>query len=161
VFAIGMIGSTQQALTASLAAQYGKLQPADAILKTSLRWMGEPEGYDELYVDTSGTSKEEIRLITDEVSDRIEWEGLPVYSKTLPNLDKHPLSYIIDTVLLLLGLVAVLLVINIISALIVQQEQQIGIMKAIGARLWQIIGLYFGMVLALGLINFLGERSRK
>lgn len=289
VFAIGMIGSTQQALTASLAAQYAKLHPADAILETepmldddfvtsirhmrgvdeaegrrslllrisldgegetwrdltlyalqnyddqrlfmiwpqestwppekgqvlmerasmtyigvqpgdkiliktpdgrkfhltvtgrvhdlyrippflegwiygyvsmdTIRWMGEPEGYDELYVDTSGTSKEEIRLITDEVSDRIEGEGLPVYSKTLPNRGEHPLSYIIDTVLLLLGFVAVLslflsvlLVINIISALIAQQEKQIGIMKAIGARSWQIIGLYFGMVLALGLL---------
>jgi putative ABC transport system permease protein len=45
-----------------------------------------------------------------------------------------------------------LLVINVISALIAQQEKQIGIMKAIGARSGQIIGLYFGMVLALGLV---------
>ncbi len=44
-----------------------------------------------------------------------------------------------------------LLVVNVISALIAQQEKQIGIMKAIGARSWQIIGLYFGMVLSLGL----------
>lgn len=34
VFAIGMIGSTQQALTTSLASQYGELRPADAILET-------------------------------------------------------------------------------------------------------------------------------
>ena len=125
----------------------------------TIRWMGEPEGYNELYVDTSGTSKEEIRIISDEVADRIEGEGLPVYQKTLPNRGEHPLNYIIDTVLLLLGSVAVLslflsalLVVNIVSALIAQQEKQIGIMKAIGARSWQIIGLYFGMVLALGLI---------
>jgi putative ABC transport system permease protein len=58
----------------------------------------------------------------------------------------------------LLGLIAAmsmflsgLLVINVISAVIAQQEKQIGIMKAIGARSWQIVGLYFGMVLALGL----------
>jgi putative ABC transport system permease protein len=125
----------------------------------TIRWMGEPEGYNELYVDTSGTSKEEIRLISDEVADRIEGEGFPVYKKTLPNRGEHPLNYIIDTMLLLLGSVAVLslflsalLVVNIISALIVQQEKQIGIMKAIGARSWQIIGLYFGMVLTLGFI---------
>ncbi|CAG0995511.1 Macrolide export ATP-binding/permease protein MacB [Anaerolineales bacterium] len=125
----------------------------------TIRWMGEPEGYDELYIATSGKSKEEIRLITNNVSDRIEGEGLPVYQETLPNRGEHPLNYIIDTVLLLLGFVAVLslflsalLVINIISALIVQQEKQIGVMKAIGARSWQIIGLYFGMVLALGLM---------
>jgi len=44
------------------------------------------------------------------------------------------------------------LVINVISALIAQQEKQIGIMKAIGARSRQVIGLYFGMVLILGLL---------
>jgi putative ABC transport system permease protein len=34
VFAIGMIGSTQQALTSSLAEQYAEMQPADVIIKT-------------------------------------------------------------------------------------------------------------------------------
>jgi putative ABC transport system permease protein len=60
--------------------------------------------------------------------------------------------------LILLGLLAALsmflsglLVVNVVSAVIAQQEKQIGIMKAIGARAWQIIGLYFGMVLSLGL----------
>ena len=121
----------------------------------TIRWMGEPEGYNELYVDASGTPKRKSALMTDEVADRIEGEGLPVYQKTLPNRGEHPLNYIIDTVLILLGSVAALsmflsalLVVNIISALIAQQEKQIGIMKAIGARSWQIIGLYFGMVLA-------------
>jgi putative ABC transport system permease protein len=68
------------------------------------------------------------------------------------------LNFIIETVLILLGLLAALamflsglLVVNVVSAVIAQQEKQIGIMKAIGARSWQIIGLYFGMVLSLGL----------
>jgi putative ABC transport system permease protein len=124
----------------------------------TIRWMGEPEGYNELYVDASGVTKAEIRAITDKVADRIESEGLPVYQKTMPDRGEHPLSFIIDTVLILLGLLAVLsmflsglLVVNVISALIVQQEKQIGIMKAIGARSMQIIGLYFGMVIILGL----------
>ena len=38
-------------------------------------------------------SNEEIRLISDEVADRIEGEGLPVYQKTLPNRGEHPLNY--------------------------------------------------------------------
>ena len=125
----------------------------------TIRWMGQAEGYNELYVDASGTTDAEIRAITDKVADRIEGEGLPVYQKTLPDRGEHPLNFIIDTVLILLGLLAALsmflsglLVVNVISALIAQQEKQIGIMKAIGARSWQIIGLYFGMVLLLGLI---------
>ncbi len=125
----------------------------------TIRWMGEPEGYNELYLDAGATTDAEIRTPADEAADRVEGQGLPVYQKTLPAHGEHPLNYIIITVLILLGLVAALsmflsamLVINVISALIAQQERQIGIMKAIGARSWQIIGLYFGMVLVLGLI---------
>ena len=125
----------------------------------TVRWMGLPEGYNELYIDVSADSETEIRTMTDKVADRIEGNNLPVYEKTLPNKEEHPLNYIIQTILMLLGLLAVLsmflsgfLVINVISALLVQQERQIGIMKAIGARSHQIMGLYFGMVLILGLL---------
>jgi putative ABC transport system permease protein len=123
----------------------------------TLRWMGEAEGFNELYVSASDPAQ--IRAVSEKAADRIEGAGLPVYQKTLPARGEHPLNYIIDTVLILLGLLAVLsmflsalLVINVISALIAQQERQIGIMKAVGARSWQIIGLYFGMVLVLGLL---------
>ena len=125
----------------------------------TIRWMGEPEGYNELYLDASATKNAGIRTLANEAEDRIEGQGLPVYQKTLPTHGEHPLNYIISTVLILLGLVVALsmflsamLVINVISALIVQQEKQIGIMKAVGARSWQIIVLYFGMVFFLGLV---------
>jgi putative ABC transport system permease protein len=123
----------------------------------TLRWMGEAEGYNELYIKASQAAQ--ISAVADKAADRIEGQGLPVYQKTLPKPGEHPLNFIIDTVLILLGLVAsmamflsALLVVNVISALIAQQEKQIGIMKAIGARSWQIIGLYFGTVLILGLL---------
>ena len=123
----------------------------------TIRWMGEPEGYNELYISVSDSSL--ILAVADKATDHVEGQGLPVYQKTLPNRGEHPLNYIINTVSLLLGLVAALsmvlsalLVVNVISALIAQQERQIAIMKAIGARSWQITGLYFGMVLLLGLI---------
>lgn len=124
----------------------------------TIRWMGQPEGYNELYLDVDATTEAAVLDIAEEVEDRIEGEGLPVYQKTLPDQGVHPLNFIIETVLILLGLLAVLamflsglLVVNVVSAVIAQQEKQIGIMKAIGARAWQIIGLYFGMVLSLGL----------
>lgn len=125
---------------------------------STIRWLGEQDGYNEVYLDTTGTDRESINALVEKASDRIEAEGLPIYQKTLPDLGEHPLNYIIDTVLLLLGLLAglamllsALLVVNIISALIAQQERQIGIMKAIGARSWQIMGLYFSLVVILGL----------
>jgi putative ABC transport system permease protein len=124
----------------------------------TIRWMGQPEGYNELYLDASAMSDVEIRALAEKASDRIEGEGLPVYQKTLPDQGVHPMNFIIETMLILLGLIAGLsmflsglLVVNVVSAVIAQQEKQIGIMKAIGARSMQIIGLYFGMVIALGL----------
>lgn len=124
----------------------------------TLRWMGVAEGYNEIYVSAAGSSPAEVRALSERVANRIEGEGLPVYQKTLPNRSEHPLGFIINTMLLLLGLLAALslllsalLVVNVISALIAQQERQIGIMKAIGARSWQITGLYFGLVVLLGL----------
>ncbi len=127
------------------------------ISTSTLRWMGEADGYNELYI--SASPKAQIAEVADRVANRIEGSRLPIYQKTLPKPGQHPLGFIIDTVLILLGLLAALsmflsalLVVNVISALIAQQERQIGVMKAIGARSWQVIGLYFGMVLFLGLL---------
>lgn len=124
----------------------------------TIRWMGQPEGYNELYLEANASSPAEIRALSEKASDRIKGEGLPVYQKTLPDRGVHPMNFIIETMLILLGLIAGLsmflsglLVVNVISAVIAQQEKQIGIMKAVGARSMQIIGLYFGMVLILGL----------
>jgi putative ABC transport system permease protein len=123
---------------------------------STLRWMGEAEGYNELYVRFDDPTQ--VRAMTNKVADRIEGMNLPVYRKTLPTPGEHPLNFIISTMMILLGVVAmlsmllsVLLVVNVISALISQQEKQIAIMRAIGARSWQIVGLYFSMVFLLGL----------
>ncbi|KPL78811.1 hypothetical protein ADN00_06210 [Ornatilinea apprima] len=124
----------------------------------TLRWMGQPEGYNELYVSTTSSDSTSVRAISEKVADRIEGLGLPVYQKTLPNRHEHPMNFIISTILVLLGLLAGLslflsglLVVNIVSALVAQQERQIGIIKAIGGRSGQIIGMYFSMVIFLGL----------
>jgi putative ABC transport system permease protein len=122
----------------------------------TLRWMGQSEGYNELYLSVA--PDQNMHSVADKAADRVEGSGLPVFQKTFPNPGQHPLGYIINTVLTLLGILAALamllsglLVVNVISALLAQQEKQIAVMKAVGARSNQIIGLYFGMVLLLGL----------
>jgi len=124
---------------------------------STLRWMGEAEGFNELYV--SAEDPAQVSVVMNDVADRIKGIGLPVFRKTIPTPGEHPLNFIISTMMILLGLVAVLsmllsvlLVINVISALIAQQEKQIAIMKAIGGRSWQIVGLYLSMVFILGLL---------
>jgi putative ABC transport system permease protein len=58
------------------------------------------------------------------------------------------------TVLAILAMiVASFLVINVITAVVVEQKQQIGIMKSLGASRWNIFQIYAGMALVYGLIG--------
>jgi hypothetical protein len=41
----------------------------------TIRWMGQPEGYNELYLDGSATSDAGLLDLAEEVEDRIEGEG--------------------------------------------------------------------------------------
>jgi putative ABC transport system permease protein len=53
------------------------------------------------------------------------------------------------------GLITVLsssLIINTLSALLTQQLRQIGVMKLVGARSYQILGMYLTLIIAYGLI---------
>jgi hypothetical protein len=86
---------------------------------STLRWMGEAEGFNELYV--SAEDPTQVRTVMNDVADRIKGIGLPVFRKTIPTPGEHPLNFIISTMMILLGLVAVLsmllsvlLVINVI-----------------------------------------------
>jgi putative ABC transport system permease protein len=62
----------------------------------------------------------------------------------------------LNTLLAILGGVCLLLsgflVVNTISALVAQQVRQIGVMKAVGADLRQVAGLYLGLVIIYGIL---------
>ncbi len=67
--------------------------------------------------------------------------------------DKHFLQAMLDGIFLIMGMLGVatillglLLNYNTINAIVMQQVNQIGVMKAIGATTWQILGVYLGMV---------------
>ncbi|PKN93657.1 MAG: hypothetical protein CVU44_09935 [Chloroflexi bacterium HGW-Chloroflexi-6] len=88
----------------------------------------------------------------------METQGRPVTRIEVPKPGKHPHATQMATLLFLLeafGLIALflsaVLVVNMISALLSQQIRQIGVMKAIGASVRQVTGIYYGMVLLLGL----------
>jgi putative ABC transport system permease protein len=99
-----------------------------------------------------------ITGVANAVADKVEKAGFTVRRVQVPEPGKLPLQDIFDALALLLtplGLLALLLssflVINTISALIAQQVRQIGVMKAIGARRYQIVGMYLGAVLLYSL----------
>lgn len=103
-----------------------------------------------------------ITAIANAVADKIEKGGYTVQRVQVPEPGKLPLQDIFDALALLLtplGLLALVLsgflVVNTISALLAQQVRQIGVMKAVGARRYQLVGMYLGAVLIYSLAALL------
>lgn len=104
-------------------------------------------------------NKRHIQDVVERVVDKMESNGIVVTDKEIPNPGVHQLDDIIQSVLQLLVILTVLavvlgtfLVINIISALLAQQVQQIGAIKAVGGRSWGIAAMYLKAVILMGLL---------
>ncbi len=127
----------------------------------TLEWLGEPHDFNELHivVAQNADDKKYIQRVAEKVQKKVEKSGRAVSWTQVPDPGKHPLYDILQAVVLLLGglgfpslLLSAFLVINTISALLAQQVRQIGVMKAIGARTSQVMGMYFTLVLTFGLL---------
>lgn len=84
--------------------------------------------------------------------------GIHLKSLQIPTFEAHPHQWQLDTLLLLQGAIGLLaflmgavLVSQLMASLLARQVREIGIMKAMGARRGQVLGLYAGMVLAMAL----------
>ncbi len=127
----------------------------------TLEWLGEPRDYNEMHIVVADhpNDKAHIEYVAGEVRDKIEKSGLGVLMTIVTEPGKHPLSDIIQSIVLLLGVIGFFalllsgfLVVNTISALLTQQIRQIGVMKAVGARRHQIMRLYVGTVVIFGVL---------
>ena len=90
---------------------------------------------------------------------KVEKSGRTVYYTYIPTPGKHPAGETVEPMLMILGVLGFLalilsglLVVNTMQALLTQQVRQMGIMKAVGARNSQIMGIYCGMVVAFGVL---------
>lgn len=108
-------------------------------------------------VKENKTDEAHVKEVAAAIAEKIERSGREVYFTLVSEPGKHPLSTILNTVMLLLGglggLVIFLgtsLVINTMNAIISQHTRQIGMMKSIGARTRQIVGMYAALVLGFG-----------
>lgn len=135
---------------------YGYITPA------TLGWLGETGSLTELKIMVEDAAPGEVAgdEKTEEVAQKaagwLETEGLGVSRIEVPPPGEHPHQAQMTALLFLLGAFGVMalvlsgvLVANMVSALLAQQVRQIGVMKAIGARTGQVMGLYLGMVAAL------------
>ncbi len=103
-----------------------------------------------------------IRAVGQQIEDKIEKSGREVYFISVPPPGEHWAYDIVQTMLLLFSVFGVLilflsgfLVVNTISALLAQQVKQIGVMKMVGGKSRQIMGMYFLTVTIYGLVALL------
>ena len=125
----------------------------------TLEWLGEPRDYNQLYftVAERATEKPYIEQVARQIRDKIEKSGRAVLLMQVLDPGEHWSEDVLRAMVLLLTVLSGLslllsgfLVINTISALLAQQVRQIGIMKAVGGRAGQIIGMYMSAVLIFG-----------
>jgi putative ABC transport system permease protein len=102
-----------------------------------------------------------VQELADRLKTRLDKQNI-ASGRFITNPNKHFFQDQMDGLFLLLGVLSalalilgLLLVYNTINALISQQIDQIGILKAVGARTWQIVLHYFSMIFLYSLLAML------
>ena len=117
--------------------------------------------YNQLYLTVEGDGSDSgfIDNVAAAVQDKVEDSGRTAYRVEQHLSTEHPMS---DITLIIIGILAALgglitilsisLIINTLNALLAQQLRQIGVMKLVGARSVQILGMYLILVISYGVI---------
>ena len=120
-----------------------------------------PKRFNNLFLTVEGDSTDQYILeeVSAEVRDVLEKTDVQIYSTTLRSSTDHPNLYLARAlldVLIVIGIFIVFLsgflITNTLQALLNQQVQQIGILKTVGARRVQIVGIYMMLNLLYGLL---------
>ncbi|MBU1661816.1 MAG: FtsX-like permease family protein [Chloroflexi bacterium] len=135
--------------------------PKAYITLETLDSLGLHKYFNRLYVtvDGEGANEDEIAEISALVEEKLEKNQHTVYRSEVKVSNQHPMESLVLAVLGVLGALGGLitflsgsLIINTLNALLTQHLRQIGIMKLIGGRSRQILGMYLVMIFIYGLI---------
>jgi putative ABC transport system permease protein len=133
----------------------------------TLEWLGMERGYNQLYITLKPEAGDEGRLldagyierVRNDVVDKVERCGHTVvgFNDFLTRPGKHWAYDFFSALMLVMGAVGVLslllsgfLVVNTVMALLAQETRQIGVMKAVGAKRGQVVGIYLSSVFLYG-----------
>lgn len=139
-------------------------EPYGYINVDTMEWLGYGRDFTELHLRISGenVTKEQVEEVAARVEDKVERSGRSHYYTWVPEPGEHPANDVVEPMLAILGVLGFLslfasgfLVVNIINGLLAQHTQQIGIMKAVGARRSQIMLMYLISVMIFGLLSLL------
>ncbi|NDJ53910.1 MAG: FtsX-like permease family protein [Chloroflexi bacterium] len=131
---------------------------------STLQNLGLSTNYDELQIvtDASITDRSEFEVASDQISDLLDRYGHTVLNVLITEPGQHWASDVVDAVVLVLVVLGILalvlsgfLVVNTISAIVSQQLRQIGMMKAVGARNQDVMGIYMAMAGVFGVLALL------
>lgn len=137
--------------------------PYGYISLDTMEWLGEPYGFNELYViATHPEDKVWAQQVVNLVKDKAEKSGYTIPLSMTAEPGQLPMDDVLQGILLLMGSLGILslflsvfLVVNTVSALLAQQKRQIAVMKAIGGGSLQILGMYLVMVISYGILALL------
>jgi putative ABC transport system permease protein len=131
----------------------------------TLAWLtGQPEEYNGFLVRLESFSQEGAEEAAQRIGRRLETMGL---SRTdegyfITDPDVHWAQEQLDTMLLGMGVMGAIclglsafLIINTMSAVIVQQVWQMGVMKVVGATFWRVARIYLATALIYGVLAVL------
>ncbi len=124
--------------------------------------------YDRIFATAAEFDEEKVTGIANSIRDKLERQEietggfLPPSGGRVVDPNEHFFQAAMDGIFLVLGVMAVLafllglfLVYNTINAIISQQVDQIGVMKAIGANSGQILWIYLLFIFAFGIMALL------
>ena len=135
--------------------------PLGYISMDTLEWLGQPENYNYLYAIVAENSNDEahIRQVSTQIIDKLEKTGRQAHRTRLAKSSEHPMTSIVQAILGVLGALGILIVFlsssliaNTLNALLNQHLRHIGVMKLVGARSFQIFGMYIVLILTFGAI---------
>ena len=127
----------------------------------TLEGYGEGDYFNRMYVTIQGDGSDlkEIEELAAQIEEKIENNRRNVYRIETDVSDQHPRLSMLLAIFGVLGALGALitilsstLIINTLNALLNQHMRQIGVMKLVGGRSYQILGMYLLLIFAYGVI---------
>lgn len=155
---IPVVGVVQEP-SASLGNIFGNYK--GFITLDTLEWLGYYPTLDRLYISVAEDHNDSAHIqdVVDEITELVEKSGRWVYQQDKWRSDEYPLESLVAALAGVLGTLGVLtvslsgtLISNTMSSLLNTHLRQIGIMKLVGARRRDVIGMYLTLIGAFSLI---------
>jgi len=138
--------------------------PYGYITMDSLSTLHQPDLFNRAFITVEGNQDDmpHIREIGTYLKDKVEKAGATVSRTNFYKTHEHPMSSTINAVLGILMALGILIVFlsssliaNTLSALLNQHMRHIGVIKLVGGRNRQVLGMYLVLILAFGLLAVL------